>query len=197
MIPMGRLSTVAVPSEFQSPDDVEPENMLIDYELGGVALNNTAQGLKYQTWICRADGKTGDVSLESATMPSTVIFNAPGITEISLAFDQNMRPFFAFVQNGQAKYRWYDTVLGANRITDLGISDRNPRCSLDDKRPWQTAQGDNDIILAYMREDSLYYRQQRDRYENEYLLKSGLSAKLLRVGMNKGYRLQFLLEETA
>jgi hypothetical protein len=45
-----------------------------------------------------------------------------------------------------------------------------------------------------MRGTSLYYRQQRDRYEVEYLLKTGLNAKLVRVGMNKGYRLQFMLE---
>jgi len=197
MIPMGRLSTVPHEAEFYSPDDIDPENSLIDYELGGIGLNDPSQGLKVQTWTCRADAKTGDVTLEASNYIQTVAFNAPGITEVSLTFDQNMRPFFAFVQNGQAKFRWYDTALGANRITDLDPFDYSPRCTLDDKRPWQTALGDNDIILAYMRGDSLYYRQQRDRYEDEYLLGSGIQGKLLRVGMNKQYRLQFLLEETA
>jgi hypothetical protein len=127
-------------------------------------------------------------------VPQIVVFNAIGVTELSLAFDQNMRPFVAFTQLGQAKFRWYDTVLGANRITDLNVNDYSPRCTMDDKREMQTSLGSNDIILAYMRAGSLYYRQQRDRYENEYLLMANVNAQFLRVGMNRGKRLQFYFE---
>lgn len=196
MIPMGRLSSVVVSAEYVSPDNVEPTSKLIDYELGGVALNDPSGGLQDRIWTCTCDGETGDVYLEAPGIASTKIFTAPNTTEISLAFDQNMRPFFAYVQDGQAKYRWYDTVLGANRISLLGPTDRSPRCCLDDKRPYQTAQGSGDIILAYRRgEGGLYYRQQRDRFEVEYELTTTAPGKnLLRVGMNAIYRLQFLLE---
>ena len=44
----------------------------------------------------------------------------------------------------------------------------NPRVTLDDKRRGQTSS--SDVILAYLRAGSLYYRQQRDRYLTEYLL---------------------------
>lgn len=196
MIPLGRLSTTPVPADFQHPDSIEPDTSLIDYELGGVALNDPSQGLQVLVWTCTA-APDGNIYLSTPGQPEILVFTAEGTTEVSLAFDQNMRPFIAYVQNGQAKFRWYDTVLGANRITDLGLTDRNPRCCMDDKRGNQTSLGTNDIILAYMRGDSLYYRQQRDRYEVEYLLQSGLQAKLLRIGMNKKYRLQFLLEATA
>lgn len=194
MMPLDRLSTEPVYASYISPDTIDPPNRLTDYELGGIALQDASQGLQVQIWTCRADGATGIVYLSAPVVPEIVLFTAPGISELSLAFDQNMRPFVAFVQGGQAKFRWYDTVLGANRITDLDVEDRSPKCCMDDKRPWQVAQGANDVILAYLRGDSMYYRQQRDRYEIERLLATGLEGKrLLKVGMNEAMRLQFEL----
>lgn len=194
MMPLDRLSVEPVPADYLAPDSTDPPNKLTDYELGGVALNDASLGLQYQTWTCRADLATGEVFLRAPDVAEALLFTAPGITELSLAFDQNMRPFVAYVQEGQARFRWYDTVLGANRITDLDPLDRTPKCCMDDKRPWQVAQGSNDIILAYLRGGSLYYRQQRDRYETERLLATGISGRLLRVGMNVQRRLQFLIE---
>jgi hypothetical protein len=162
--------------------------------MGGVALSDSSQGLMVKVWTATYNAETGAIDLAAPGIPQTTIFTALGVTELDLAFDQNMRPFFAYVQDGQAKFRWYDTVLGANRITDLSVGDYNPRCCMDDKREMQTSLGSNDVILAYMRAGSLYYRQQRDRYENEYLLYTGVNAKFLRMGMNKFYRLQFYFE---
>lgn len=194
MIPMGRLSTEAVYAPFLESDALEPESALVDYELGGRALNDPTEGLQVLTWKGWAT-EAGDVYLEAPAVPATLIFSAPGITELSIAFDQNMRPFFAYVQNGLAKFRWYDTDLGANRVTELHVDDRSPRCCLDDKRDMQASQGMNDIILAYVRYNALYYRQQRDRYEVEYQLTSVIPGKrFLRVGMNQVLRLQFMFE---
>ena len=194
MIPMGRLSTVAAPAPFQDPDSLNTPNFLTAYEQGGVDLSDASQGLLVKRWTATYNAETGAIDLSAPGVPQTTIFTALGVTELDLAFDQNMRPFFTYVQDGQAKFRWYDTVLGANRITDLNVADYNPRCCLDDKREMQTSLGSNDIILAYMRGGSLYYRQQRDRYENEYLLYAGVNAKFLRMGMSKTYRLQFYFE---
>lgn len=196
MIPMGRLSTTLVYAPFLAPDDVDPPNEFIDYELGGRALNDASEGLQVHTWTASFDSiSAGNVSLAAPGFPETVIFTAPGITEISLAFDQNMRPFFAYVQDGQAKFRWYDTVVGTNVITNLNVADQWPRCCMDDKRDMQTSQGTNDIILAYVRAGNLYYRQQRDRFEVEYLLYTGVVGRLVRVGKNIFNRLQFMFEE--
>ena len=194
MIPEERLSTTVVPADYQSPDDVDPPNALWDYELGGVALNDASGGLQDRVWTLRAEGDTGRVYVSAPGVGETLIFTALGITEASLAFDQNMRPFITFVQNGRAKYRWFDTVLGANRITDLDPADESPRCTMDDKRDNQTSLGTNDIILAYVRAGNLYYRQQRDRFETERLLYEGVPGRFLRVGMAKNLRLQFVFE---
>ena len=194
MMPLDRLSTTPVYAPYLIPDTLDAPNRLTDYELGGLALQDASQGLQVQRWTCRADSETGIVYLGAESVPETELFTAEGITELSLAFDQNMRPFVAFSQYNQAKFRWYDTVLGANRITELDPNDRSPKCCMDDKRPWQVAQGSNDVILAYLRGDSMYYRQQRDRYEVERLLATGLEGKrLIKVGMNEAMRLQFEL----
>jgi hypothetical protein len=195
MIPEDRLSTVVAYAPFYPPDDVDPPDELWDTELGGVALNDSSQGLRVKVWTLRADGNTGNIYISAFDVFETLLFSAPGVQEVSLAFDQNMRPFVAFVQDGQARYRWYDTLLGANRISDLNVLDRNPRCCMDDKRDLQTASGNNDIVLAYMRENALYFRQQRERFETEHLLKTDVNGRLLRVGMNTGKRLQFMFEE--
>jgi hypothetical protein len=191
---MGRLSSEVRPAEYQAPDDRDPPSALVDYELGGRALNDSSEGLGVHVWTCRAD-EAGRVYLSAPGQPETLAFTALGITELSLAFDQNMRPFVAFIQSGQAKFRWYDTVLGANRITNLSTDDHSPRCCMDDKRDFATSLGQNDVILAYVRGGNLYYRQQRDRYENEYLLHEGVPGRFLRVGMHRENRLQFMFEE--
>lgn len=195
MIPQGRLSTTVVYAPFMSPDDIEQPSLLVDYEMGGVALNDPSQGLEVYTWIAQYFPATGDVTIFAPGVPATILFNAPDITEISLAFDQNMRPVIAYVQAGQAKFFWFDTVIGETLVTTLPIDARTPRCSMDDKREMQTSQGQNDVIIAYLRGTALYYRQQRDRYENEYLLTATApGTKLIKVGMNKLRRLQFEFE---
>lgn len=194
VIPGSRLSTEVVYADFLEADLIEAESALVDYELGGRALNDPSEGLRVAVWKGWAT-EVGDVYLEAPGVPAEFIFSAPDITELSLAFDQNMRPFFAYVQGGQAKFRWYDTDLGANRITLLAADDKSPRCTMDDKRDMQVSQGANDIILAYVRYNALYYRQQRDRYEVEYQLAPLIPGRrFLKVGMNKVGRLQFEFE---
>lgn len=195
MIPMNRLSTEPNPAEFMSPDDLENTDYpLVDYELGGVALSDASNGLQDRVWTVRADPITGGVYLSAPEHVESLFLSLPGITEVSLAFDQNMKPALAYVQDGTAKFRWYNSLTDQYVVETLPTGTITPRVCLDDKRSNQTIQGNNDIILAYVRNGDLYYRQQRNRYENEYLLKAGVNAKLIRVGMNMLNRLQFLLE---
>lgn len=199
MIPMGRLSTVAVPADFMHPDDLEGAatfefGPISDYEMGGKAISDPSLGNQDRPWTITAN-EAGEVYFFAAENPEALFITLPGLSELSAAFDQNMRPVLAYVQDGVARLRWYDTVPGAYVVTDLPAGTISPRVALDDKRLTQTQLGDNDIILAYVRSGNLYYRQQRDRYEVEYLLGVVGSAKLIRIGMNVVNRLQFLLEE--
>ena len=108
-----------------------------------------------------------------------------------------MNTFFAFVQNGIARFRWWDSLTSSYQITDLPAGSTSPRASLDDKREF--ALGSSDIILAYIRDGNLYFRQQRDRYLIEYILYPDLNLAIIDpriqdVGMGINLRFQFLVQ---
>ena len=162
----------------------------IDYEDGGVAINDSSQGNQYQVW--RARLIRDQVLLSAQNTDEFVLYEAPGITEISFTFDQNMRPVLSFMQAGRAKLRWYDPSAGGQVVTDLPATAITPRVILDDKREKQSSL--SDVIIAYVRDGGLYYRQQRDRYQIERLLASGITSGLLRIGFSDQLRLQFMME---
>lgn len=197
-IPDQRLSTLLVEGHFLQPDNLENQ-LLMDYERGGIGLNDPTEGLFVQDWVCRYAPATGDVTVSADNWPSTVVFNRPLITELSFTFDQNMQPFVTFVQDGVAKFYWWDTNISSFTFSDLPANSITPRCCLDDKR--YTQADSSDIILCYVHSGALKYRQQRDRYTIEYTLDDPflhpqyqLPAVLKRVGMNEKGRLQWLCD---
>jgi hypothetical protein len=119
------------------------------------------------------------------------LFERAGVTELSLAFDGNMRPFIAFSDASGAHYWWYDPTTSEVEIADLPDGCTNLRCGMDDKRPLESANAD--IILAYMRDGNLYHRLQRDRYATEYLLAENVSGKLVQIGFNEQNCFQFAI----
>jgi hypothetical protein len=129
--------------------------------------------------------------LSAANTPRKVLFSSPSIREISLAFDQNMRPAVAYMEGDQAKLWWYDTQVAGEVFTDLPAGSTSPKACLDDKREMETAL--SDIIVAYIRERGLRFRAQRERFLIEHTLAENLDATLVRVGMNSKNRLQFEL----
>lgn len=163
---------------------------LVDYEMGGTALNDGSAGLLVQPWACWADG-TGDVYIRPLHSPEspTLLFSAPGITEVTFAFDRNMQVAVAYQVAGVVSLRWYDATVPGYVVTELpGI--RNPKLTHDDKR--DTASASSDVILAYLTDTSLKWRQQRDRYLIEYDWADGIlpSLRLKLIGMNRLLRLQ-------
>ena len=189
MLPQNRASTLPIPGLSQPGDDARSV-LLVDQELGGVAVNDPSQGLSVQLWTLSYSGV--NVTLTSQSGSSSVLFSTAGITELALTFDQNMRPTVAYRLGGNLFLRWWDTVAGAYTVTNFGPG-FSPRLCLDDRRPSQT--GNSDVIFAYIRGEGLYYRQQRDRYEVERMLRDQLpvSTRLKSVGMNRNWRLQFEL----
>jgi hypothetical protein len=175
------LSTNPNPTAYLPPDD-RARTDLTDFELGGIALNDPTEGSEFQTWALTYADPDIIVTPETVGSPSTVI-QVAGCTEISLAFDQNMQPLIAYVVGGQAKFYWFDTLLADFTTTDLEANALSPRCGLDDKRFLQT--GTSDVILAYILDGKLVYREQRERYSTPHELASGFDNETLyRVGMN-------------
>lgn len=190
MLPGNLPSTIPVPSAFMPPDSFVTSK-LIDYELGGVAINDASQGLQVQTWVGWVRDSDVLVQPQSGEGEPHVVFSRSGITSMSFCFDQNMRPAVAVTVNDEVLFYWYDSTINAYRTDSFGLG-RNPRLTLDDKRASLLA--GSDIILAFIKPNqSLIYRRQRDRFLTEFILRTGLRAsdELRNIGMGKNWRLQF------
>lgn len=192
MLPEGSMSTSAVKADFIAPDDFDRSaNRLIDRELGGIALNDASQGLDYWVWTLEYDVPTGEMRLTNGDNSSTtVLVTLPNVTEVALAFDQNMRPAIAYVVDGVTQLRWFDSVT-ASIVTTPFIGAVNPLLSTDEKR--SEFVDVSDILLWYIKDNRLCYRMQRERFEIEravYTLPTPNVNALLRVGMNRGGRFQ-------
>jgi len=203
MMPAGGLSTTAhfAPLAYTGRGAVE---FLADYERGGFALYDGTRGMDVQLWRARVRREEFPVNsnifiyhveVSAPNTPWTIMFTrSQRILEVSLAFDNNMFPFVAFVlEGGAAWYWWYDSSDSSQKFTALPAGTLTPRCCIDDHR--ESQQGISDVVLAYLSGGSLYVRYQRERYETVHLEQAGLgaNARLVDVGMNRFWRLQFWL----
>lgn len=191
MLPDGVLSTIPQPAAFLSPRDAPPMP-LIDYELGGIGISDPSAGLMAKSW--RMVWQDGQFIADAPAVAPIVLLEKANVTEFSFTFDQNMKPFITWIDDQGAWYYWYDATSGGYRTVQLAADVQTPKCSLDDKRANELYK--SDIILAYMRNGNLYYRQQRDRFGTEYLLKENVGGYLRRIGMNNIWRFQFDIGQT-
>lgn len=190
MIPMGRLSSELIYAPLILPNP-EPEDT-VSLEFGGVEIGDSSQGLDIKVWTATVTD-TGVVVTAEGSTPYPIALGTD-ITEISLAFDQNMRPSIAYVQAGAPKFYWYDSFVEQYVITDLDPDVEHPKCTLDDHRLMEAQS--SDIILTYIRDGNLYFRVQRERFLNEHLLYADIntiipSPVVASVGMNMVGRLQW------
>lgn len=187
-LPGNELSTVAIKGDFLLPDRLGRKSKVEDFERGGVALNNPTDGLDVRDWRIRILGTIARLGPYPEGPEIDLFFDA-GMTEISLAFDQNMRPAVAYIANGVTKLFWYDTALAAQTTTSFGGGLRTPFLTLDDKRASQSSA--NDILFFYLVGTTLRYRMQRERYQTERTIYTGLlpNAQIKRVGMGTNLRL--------
>lgn len=190
MLPGNTASSLDVPGAYLPPDALA-SSTVIDFERGGVAIGDASLGLDYQDWRGEVIVATGQVRIYPVGGVASVYFTESGISEFSFTFDQSMRPVLGYVADGVTRLRWFDSLAGAFVITNFPNT-RSPRLALDDKRPMEIA--NSDVIFGYIRDDgALCYRQQRDRYATEYVLRTGIdpSQRLINIGMSSALRLQF------
>lgn len=196
MMPGDSLSTSPVRARFVGARSLGV-TATVDFEDGGIALNNPSRGLLYQRWRGRlldAGRLESRFTLTPANGAEHAWFSAPEMTEVSFTFDVNMQPALTYVQGGVARLRWYDAALGGYSTIELPAGSVTPRVLLDDKR--FLASGGyqlSDILWAYVRDGNLYYRQQRDRFTIERLLAEGVKP-LIKMGFTRALRVQFMHE---
>jgi len=201
-LPNNTLSSIPLESAFLGSRGASV-NPLVDYEDGGIDFNDPSEGHFYQWWRARVVDNT--VVVDAEHVEEQVLYTGTEITEVSLTFDQNMRPCLAFVDNGRAYLQWYDTSVSQQVVTDLGSTVITPRVTLDDKRSSQSS--NSDIVLAYLKEGTLRVRQQRDRFgieydptlevpepmRTQYRQQIAQSPGLVKIGMGHNLRVMFQL----
>jgi hypothetical protein len=196
MLPDGVLSDSPVPAPFYGARSL-PVTKTVDYEDGGIAIADASEGLLYQRWRARVFNSgeiNSKVVLDATFVPETDWLVVPYIDEFSFTFDTNMRPVVAYVVGGVSFLHWYDGVAGDFVTTNLGADVVTPRVTLDDKRfLGSVGYSRSSVILAYIKDGDLYYRDQSERFLNEHLLKEAVNP-LIKIGFNRQLRLQFMVQ---
>lgn len=193
MLPDSVLSTEVVQRGFIYPRNI-PKRDIIDYEYGGVDIQDGSRGLRVKVWKGEFIG--GEILLSAEDIDPVAVVTNDDVTNFSFTFDQNMQPHVAYeLAEGTSKFLWFDTVANDFATLDLAAGSTTPRCCHDDNRDMQVTGGASDVILAYVRAGALYFRAQRERFNTEHSLKTGLAdgQKLKQIGLNRGLRLQFML----
>ena len=192
-LPQNRPSTRPQPGDFVEPKD-RPYDPLSSASKGGAQINVPGNRMTH-TWVCvvRTDDAGNNPGIwiayeDDGGGPATRIIAGSNLTTPSLAFDANMQPTVAYTDPDGCKFRWYDSLASAT-VTTTVAGATSIQCALDDPRPEMAAR--SDVIVAYTRAGKLYYRQQRDRYTIERLIGNAPVGKLTKVGLNRGFRLQF------
>lgn len=193
MLPDDTLSLTPVPGAYLSVDD-QRSAYLVDQEMGGIAISDPSAGLTYQPWTLSYSEIGEFVLTPHVTGTPTVLLIRAGVSDLALAFDQNMRPAVAYTQNGSLYLWWYDTVVAGYVISNFGQG-LSPRLALDDKRV--TAEGASDILFAYIQDGQIKYRQQRDRFTVERVLSNHVypNTRIRAFGMTEQLRIQIELVE--
>jgi hypothetical protein len=183
-------------SPFLTPDNDDTRSR--SKELGGISIGDSTQGLLVRVWVLVWNRLNNNFIIfpEDDEDSETILFSDTNVTELSLSFDSNMRPSVAYTSNGVAKLRYYDTLTEDYSTLALPNGSRNPRLCHDDKRPEQATSNNSDVCLFYLRDDKVYYRVQRERYEieNQIATLAIDNAVLTKVGMSSGLRVQLELE---
>lgn len=190
MLPQSVLSTQTIAAPFNFPRNI-PRQKLIDYEYGGVDIDDGSQGLQVKVW--KGEYLEGDIVLSAPGVAPVAVLSVDNVVDFGFSFDRNMNVFVCYeLEDGRAFFYWFDTLVAHYVTTQLASGSATLRCAHDDTRDMQTSS--SDIILAYCRGGVLYFRAQRERYQTEHALTSDVGpGGLLQVGMNQRWRLQFLL----
>lgn len=192
MMPQNKLSQVTVYYVWRGPDQADP-GVLVDTDMGGIALNDNSQGLDVQLWTFTAVDNQVFVAAANTGGDTLLLTATAGkIEEVLGTFDQNMQPMVAYRVVDQWYYWWFDAVTHGFITSQLPVGTSSCRVAFDDRRRDQSP--NSDILLFYTLNANLYMRMQRDRYQVDYLLRASVHATLLRADMNAINRMQLKMQ---
>lgn len=181
MLPSNMLSSQPVIADFFTPLRNDP---LIDYEYGGATLQDSAAGLSKVLWKCFYEDSVIKLSQNDQVLN---VLNVENVAALSLSFDLSMRPIISYLANKHCYLWWYDTSVSKQITTDLGDGITFPQLSLDERRSVQSSNAD--VILTYIRNNQMFMRLQRERYQTEHEITR--AKRLIQIGSMKNSRFGF------
>jgi len=179
--------------DFEVPDDFVSDITLIEREMGGVAVSDPSQGINVNVWQSSYSNTTGTVYLKNLDtgITYTIISGVMNMTDLSFAFDANMRPNLGYrLSNCNSYIRYYDTITEAFVTRQLPAGAGAPKLTHDDKRDDMVLLNVTDVMVYYILNNVLYFLVQRERFNTVHqaaTLTSG--ATLVKVGMSNDLRL--------
>ena len=153
---------------------------------GGINLNDSSQGRVVIKWVVQYRQNVIQILKDGSSVVEWS-YAVPGVSSVSLAFDQNMAPTVGF-QIGTTSYMRYYSGVDSSYINRTVSGTTSCQVALDNANV--TYDAFSDIIFAYTRNNGLYYTYQRDNYITERYA-GPTTKKLYRVGLNASNRLQF------
>lgn len=186
MIPGGNFTAIPVVANFVPPYDLNytPLSQIVP---GGIAIGDPSQGRLYQNWEAFYD--SGNIQVRTEFGPVVFTLPALNVETVSLAFDNNMGIVLAWETTGGANLYYFDTI-STTYITRFFPGINSCRVCVDNSKDFYTTQ--SDVIFGYTLGGNLYYRQQRDRYDVEYLI-GATTKSLIKMAPSEANRLQFEL----
>jgi len=180
-------------ADFLSPDSFVSGIRTLEREKGGIAISDPSQGINIHTWQSSYDPPSGTIRLTN--LDTAVVYNIltgiMSITDLSFAFDANMRPNLGYkLADGTSKIRYYDTVTETFITVTLPTGAGVPRLCHDDKRDEMVLLNVTDVLIFYLLDNVLYYLLQRERFEVPHRVATVTpGATLDKVGMSDDLRI--------
>jgi|GEM_PF-2918932 len=195
MIPNNLWSSDTSLKPFNTYGQSKPEDSSINYHfitLGPEEVSLSSNSLTDSWWLFEyADSviklykHDGDNFIYHSEL-----FTPITCVSLSAAFDQLGKPLVFFDTGSDLRLWWYDPELSEHTKTIFGVG-TNPFATFDLKYAVDIAT--SDILLFYIRDGDIYYRQQRDRYSIEYTTPvTPYVNNLLQADMSVDYRMQLL-----
>lgn len=132
------------------------------------------------------------ISIVCDNYPDTITPEVPPAF-VDAAYDQLNRLWIAYEEDGEGKLYWYDPVPAAFVTLNFGAI-RSLALFMDDIRYFRNALSANRVLLFYIRDNTLYYRTQTERFTVEYTLQNVAPEEyILSAGMNNLWRLQIAI----
>jgi hypothetical protein len=196
MFPVGPFVDID-PGGYLPPDDLDITSTLIEREAGGVSLSDPSEGIDSYTWQCSYVPASGTIALKNLDTAITyvILTGIMNLTDLSFAFDANMRPAIGYRDNiGVSNLYYYNSVTEAYDTITFAAGSGAPRLCHDDKRSTMVLSNITDVLVFYVRGTTMYYRIQRERYVTEHAIVTVTSGtEIKKVGMSEGLRLKVSL----